>query len=697
MITPRNQQPKRSARDDAEYRANYTSAEYINALYALDSGWTGKGVLVGILDDGANVIPELDGQVDRELSRDFGGQMINGVLQEREGGENTGDDTSTHGTPIAAIIAAKNDGVGVQGFVPDATIVALRVDALRDGERLYGFRQTDAIRYAIEKDIMLLNMSLGRVEPDIVSAPMQDVLREYREFGGLLINSAGNDAAPNPSNYLDLTDDNAEAILFVVALNPSYTDHSLASYSNACGAVMERCVAAAGTNITHDVNGQIVAFSGTSSAAPVVTSLAAMIMSKWPQLTGVDAGNIILSTARDIGDEGVDEVFGHGLVDAYAALSPIEPTLSNGKASSVLNGAAMFVSDVFSNGPQSIEPAFEEVTILDKFGRDFSGDISSLIVRPSQRDLPWLRRRVEAQHNAGSTGFVTARASATIGYTAFETEHRDASGNPVLQNRLTNAALALRTDEMTTITAGFNSSDNIMDDILGMAPTSDAMFAYNPIAQTSVGLERKMGSVRLSVYGQIGRRNGASTSGLAAGLREGHHSLKLGLISETGSVFGTPVGTGAMRFGDGAKTVFVEAATGFDLKGWEFDGYASVGATKLKLAGDTLLTSADTISTGRFGVTASTQALGGTASFGIAQKLIALSGDATFTLGHGYDLQARDLTYARHEVSLRSNLAPQLTFGYRKQGERSGFSFGAASTFSARDARVFGTYRLRLN
>ena len=254
--------------DDEEYRANYTAAEYINALYALDNGWTGDGVLVGILDDGINDIPELEGQVDRDLSRDFGGIVIDGALQPREGGANTGDATSTHGTPIAAIIGARNDGQGIQGLAPDVTLVSLRVDAMVNGNRTYGFRSNEAIEYAMANDIMLLNMSLTRSDPTQVSTIMQDVLADYAAFGGLLINSAGNNMQDNPGNYLDMTDENAEALLFVVALNPNGTDYSLATYSNRCGVVMDRCVAAMGGNVTHNVNGETIGYGGTSSAAP---------------------------------------------------------------------------------------------------------------------------------------------------------------------------------------------------------------------------------------------------------------------------------------------------------------------------------------------------------------------------------------------------------------------------------------------
>ncbi|HLZ78437.1 MAG TPA: hypothetical protein VKQ09_03785, partial [Sphingomonas sp.] len=69
---PSTQQPQRSVNDDAEYRARYASNEYVHALYALDSGWTGQGVTVGTIDDGIDASnPEFAGRLS-SLSKDFG-------------------------------------------------------------------------------------------------------------------------------------------------------------------------------------------------------------------------------------------------------------------------------------------------------------------------------------------------------------------------------------------------------------------------------------------------------------------------------------------------------------------------------------------------------------------------------------------------------------------------------------------------
>ena len=69
--------------------------------------------------------------------------------------------------------------------------------------------------------------------------------------------------------------------------------------------------------------------------------------------------------------------------------------------------------------------------------------------------------------------------------------------------------------------------------------------------------------------------------------------------------------------------------------------------------------------------------------------------NATFTVGNGYDLGIRGLTFEDRTVDMRGRMAPQLTFGYEKTGERSAFRFGAASDVEGRDVRAVSSWNLR--
>lgn len=118
-------QPTRSANDTGEYRRNYNAAEFVNALYALDSGHTGQGVTVAVIDDGAvDANGELTGRIDTALSRDFGSVTAGGQSTERNV---LGDAHADHGTAVANVIAANRNGSGTVGFAPDARIAVLRI------------------------------------------------------------------------------------------------------------------------------------------------------------------------------------------------------------------------------------------------------------------------------------------------------------------------------------------------------------------------------------------------------------------------------------------------------------------------------------------------------------------------------------------------------------------------------------------
>ncbi|GMU11061.1 S8 family serine peptidase [Corallococcus caeni] len=64
--------------------------------------------------------------------------------------------------------------------------------------------------------------------------------------------------------------------------------------------------------------------SGTSMAAPYVTGVAALLWSARPELTPQQVRETLESSARDLGTQGPDFIFGHGLVRARDALQRLQ-------------------------------------------------------------------------------------------------------------------------------------------------------------------------------------------------------------------------------------------------------------------------------------------------------------------------------------------------------------------------------------
>jgi hypothetical protein len=681
----------RSAADDDEYRRNYDAFEYVHALYALDHGWTGHGVLVGVVDDGVLQNAELAGQVSA-LSKDFGNVTVNGRTTARNV---VGDQYSDHGTMLAGIIAGRNDGTGIQGIAPNSKIVGLRVSDVNTttGEETLGRTLPAALAYAGTNGIKIVNASLAKTDSSVPSAIWSDMVARYAATGGLFVNSAGNDGGANAKGYLDLNDANRNGWLFVTAVDQSTGTLSLADYANRCGAVaMARCVSAMGTNGTMDTKGQLVLFSGTSSAAAQVSGLAALILSKWPQLSGIEAGQVILNTAHDLGDAGVDPIYGAGLIDVEAALSPVSPTISNGVAQTSLAHATMVIPEAVGGlqAGNAVKLMLSDVTVLDAFGRDYRGSLAALVANPEHRAGAFARQ-VVASAGAGSDSFNAPGISATLAYTTY----RSGPGPVGQRSRLTSGTFSADLGAARLI-ASFSGQDAVQDEAMGLAPVSDVALAYAPGANLSFGFDRALAGGRASMSALSSDGEYGKAQGFVVGWNSPAIRIKAGYLDEQGTLFGTPVGSGALRFGDGARTAFVELSRTFLAGEWSLDTYASVGATRLKIGGDTLLTSASPILTQRAGLSASRPALSGRIRFGLALPLVAFSGSGELTYASGYDLGARSLLYSRERVGLTGRYAPVMSVGYERSQRHSSVRLAAAADTQASDWRALASWRLIL-
>lgn len=640
-------QPIRSANDTTEFRRNYDSAECVNGLYALDAGWTGKGVTVGVIDDGVNAsLSEFAGRIS-PLSRSFGTVTRNGVTTARPRGDLGDAASSTHGTPVAAIIGANRDGSGPMGYAPEVSLAILNDSDYNYDTGVSTISGYATIDYAIANNIRVINRSISQSGG---SPQWQAMMDRYAAAKGLLIEGAGNSSGPNPNQAADVTATNVNSWLFVVALNTRLAlPYAIESYSNRAGTMMNRTVTAPGDNVTIGSTGATRVFSGTSSATPVVTALAATILQKWPQLTGQDAGNIILNTARDIGDPGPDPVFGRGLVDFKAALSPVNPTLSNGMQTVSINKSAMAVAPAL--GAAGLRASLTSVTVLDAYGRDFTGSVAGLVVKPETSSSSWLRRRLLQMQSGGGVGAAIGNFTTTLGFAST----RFGTGRTDVRSSVTTGRIGYR-DGAIGVTIGFNAQDDLQSDALGLAPFADGTLAYAPQAGNSLTLDRPIGIGRISFSLGHGRQGPARATTATASLTMMRTTLRASLIDEDGAVFGL-AGTGALTLGRGSTTAMVEAKQAVGLiNGWRLEGYGSVGITSLKIDPTSVVTGATPLIGTRLGLQASGPAMGGTLSFGIAQPLTIESGQALLTLGRGYDLDSRSLTFSHSTASLASDV-----------------------------------------
>ena len=260
-------------------------------------------------------------------------------------GDRHPNDENGHGTHVAGTIAQSTDnGVGAAGIAYQAKIMPVRVlDAAGAGDT---WSISRGLRYAARRGADVINLSLefdagvrASEIPDIVSA-----LRYARRKGVLVVAAAGNQSA-------DMVAYPARARM-VLGVAATTIRGCQADYSNGGndldivapgGGVDEPNTSTAydaavcrpdarGTFIyqqtfTNSVRrfGLPRGYEGTSMSAPHVAGVAALVIGtkrigSRPRPAAVERH--LESTARDVGAPGFDTRYGHGLLDAAAALRP---------------------------------------------------------------------------------------------------------------------------------------------------------------------------------------------------------------------------------------------------------------------------------------------------------------------------------------------------------------------------------------
>jgi subtilisin family serine protease len=289
-----------------------------------------------IIEHNSEVCENYKTDLDYGYNLDFDPREIVGdnyaVMNEKGYGNNDvkGTGGPVHGTHVAGIIGAnRKNEIGIKGIADNVRIMALR--AVPNGDE----RDKDianAIRYAVENGALIINMSFGKKYSP--NKEYVDQAVKYAESKGvLLVHASGNENENIDKDthfptrfYLD----GKEATNWIdVGASGAEPDNTFAAdFSNYGKKTVDFFAPGVEIYSTTSSN-SYQSLGGTSMASPVVTGVAAMLMSYFPHLTPMEVRDILRQSSRKFDKlkvlKGESENFSDlsisgGLINAYEAV-----------------------------------------------------------------------------------------------------------------------------------------------------------------------------------------------------------------------------------------------------------------------------------------------------------------------------------------------------------------------------------------
>ncbi|MFC1812685.1 S8 family serine peptidase [Thermodesulfobacteriota bacterium] len=220
-------------------------------------------------------------------------------------------DDHGHGTFVSGIITANANDIGIKGLYGQARIIPIKVI---DQNGLGTYEDVaQGILYAADNGAKVINLSIGGYS---YSFMLQEAVDYALEKGCIVVAAGGNDGIEQeiyPAAYPD-----------VIGVSALGYNEEIWQDSNS-GRHID--VSAPGVDIiSTGTGGNYVYASGTSASSAMVTALAAMLLSEKPDLSVPFIEKLIMQSAKDLGEEGRDKIYGSGEIDAFAALEQdVEP------------------------------------------------------------------------------------------------------------------------------------------------------------------------------------------------------------------------------------------------------------------------------------------------------------------------------------------------------------------------------------
>ena len=257
-------------------------------------------------------------------------------------------DDNGHGTHVAGTVAAIENGTGVVGVAPEASIYALKILGA-NGSGSYS-DVIAALQWCVDNGIQVTNNSYGSSgDPGTLTKAAFD--NSYAA-GVLHVAAAGNSGNSRGTGDKVIYPARWASVIAVAATDSS---DRRASFSST-GPDVELAAPGVAINSTK-LGGGYVLMSGTSMASPHVAGVAALVIASGIANTNDEVRQQLTATADDLGAAGRDTWYGFGLVNAAMAAPPAPgnraPVANAGPDQTVSTGSAVQLDGTGSYDPDS--------------------------------------------------------------------------------------------------------------------------------------------------------------------------------------------------------------------------------------------------------------------------------------------------------------------------------------------------------
>lgn len=289
----------KAVEEDAEEYEDEQQESYAIELLKVrefwDSGYTGKGIKIAVLDSGCQIHEDLN---------------IAGGYNSFDSTKPYMVDIGDHGTHTAGIINMQDNDIGYVGVAPGAKLYVVKMeDNKSEGYKVSS--QIEAVNWAIENNIDIISQSVSGSQD--IEARRETYRVAAEEHGIIICASSGN--SHRGHGYTDDTIRYPAKYPFIVGCGATDENNEIRP-SSSRGEGLD--IVAPGTKImstvtsgTTEVGKKYGSKSGTSMSTPYVAGMFALYKEKYPQLNRENLIEEVMNNAEYLGNP---LVYGAGMI-----------------------------------------------------------------------------------------------------------------------------------------------------------------------------------------------------------------------------------------------------------------------------------------------------------------------------------------------------------------------------------------------